>query len=211
VLGELLVDLELAPSAPVASGCGSCRSCLDACPTGAFVDAYTLDARRCISYLTIELRGPIPRELRPAIGRWVFGCDICQEVCPFNQSSRPRPYEPALGAQAIASAPDLIELLELTSSGYRRLVKKRALGRANRVTLQRNAAVALGNARAESAVPALTEALRSNPSALVREHVAWALGQIGTEEARRALAAAFEQETEPSVIAEIALASAELQ
>ena len=210
VLGELLVDLELTPSTPVASGCGSCRSCLDACPTGAFVDAYTLDARRCISYLTIELRGSIPRALRPAIGRWVFGCDVCQEVCPFNQSSRPRPFEPSLGARAIANDLDLVELLQLTSSGYRRLVKKRALARANRVTLQRNAAVALGNARAASAVPALTEALRSNPSALVREHVAWALGQIGTEEARRALAGAFEQETEPSVIAEIALASAEL-
>jgi len=209
VLGELLIDLELAPSAPVASGCGSCRSCLDACPTGAFVDAYTLDARRCISYLTIELTGPVPRHLRPAIGRWVFGCDICQEVCPYNQSSRARAGDPALLPRSGLSEVDLSALLELTASGYRRLRRRSAILRVNRLQLQRNAAIALGNSRSPLAVAPLAQALGSNPSALVRGHAAWALGRIGNEPARDALQAAAGHEPDAFAAAEIELAKAE--
>jgi epoxyqueuosine reductase len=117
LLGELLVELELSPSEPIAAGCGSCRTCLDACPTGAFVDAYTLDARRCISYLTIELKGAIPPALRPSIGSWVFGCDICQEVCPFNRSARPQPHAGVLAGRPALGEIELVSLLELTSSG----------------------------------------------------------------------------------------------
>ncbi|HTV21962.1 MAG TPA: tRNA epoxyqueuosine(34) reductase QueG [Polyangiaceae bacterium] len=207
LLGELLVDIEITPTrANQTAGCGSCRSCLDACPTGAFVDAYTLDARRCISYLTIELRGPIPRELRPAIGRWVFGCDICQEVCPFNHSPKARAGDPALAPRAGTTDLELCALLSLGSAGHRRLVRNSALKRINRASLQRNAAVALGNSGAPSVVPALATALRDNPSALVRGHVAWALGRIGTDAARDALTEARERETDAFVLQEIALA-----
>ena len=208
LLGELLVDLELWPSEPIAPGCGSCRSCLDACPTRAFVDAYTLDARRCISYLTIELKGPVPRALRPSIGSWVFGCDVCQEVCPFNRS-RSRPHDAALAGRPALGEIELVSLLELTSSGYRRLVRKRALGRVNRVQLQRNAAVALGNTGAPSAVEPLARALLDNPSALVRGHAAWALGRIGGLRARSALLRALELEAEASARQEIELALCE--
>jgi epoxyqueuosine reductase len=210
LLGELLVDLELAPSSPVAAGCGSCRSCLDACPTSAFVDAYTLDARRCISYLTIELHGAIPRELRPSIGRWVFGCDICQEVCPHNQSPKRAPGDAALSARPGADELDLRELLSIGSAAHRRLVRRSALKRVSRTRLQRNAAVALGNSRDPSAVPALASSLGTNSSPLVRAHVAWALGQIGTEAAKAALASARQCETDSAVIEEIELANAEL-
>ena len=206
LLGELLVDLELRPSEPIAAGCGSCRACLDACPTGAFVDAYTLDARRCLSYLTIELKGAMPRELRAAIGTWVFGCDLCQEVCPFNRSSRPRPLDAGLAEKPALDEIELVALLELTSSGYRRLVRKRAIGRVNRVQLQRNAAVALGNTRSPSALEPLARALGANVSALVRGHVAWALGRIGGSEAHRTLTAALQLEVDATVREEIALA-----
>jgi epoxyqueuosine reductase len=209
LLGELLVDLELAPSTPVSAGCGSCRSCLDACPTGAFIDAYTLDARRCISYLTIELSGPIPRHLRAAIGRWVFGCDICQEVCPYNQSSRARGGDDALQPRSSTSDIDLVGLLELTASGYRRLRRRSAILRVNRVQLQRNAAVALGNGRSPAAVAPLVRALVSNPSPLVRGHAAWALGRIGTGPARAALQAAAGHEADHFVSEEIELAKNE--
>jgi epoxyqueuosine reductase len=206
LLGELLIDLELAPDQPLARGCGSCTTCLVACPTSAFVDAYTLDARRCISYLTIELKGPIPRALRPLIGRWVFGCDVCQEVCPFNQSRRPRPTEPGLAPHARLTEPELVSLLELSASGYRRFVKRSALRRIGRVQLQRNAAVALGNSgRAEAAAP-LGRSLAENPSALVRGHAAWALGRLPGQAAPELLRAQRARERESSVLEEIGLA-----
>lgn len=203
LLGELLTDLELSAPAPIAAGCGTCTACLDACPTAAFVDAYTLDARRCISYLTIELRGSIPRELRPLIGRWVFGCDICQEVCPYNQSRRTPAIDPRLRARAELTNPDLEALLQLTASGYRRFVKRSALRRVHRPVLQRNAAVALGNAGQAASIPALRRSLAENTSPLVREHVAWALGRLGTPTARQVLEEHREQETAQVVLEEI--------
>jgi epoxyqueuosine reductase len=209
LLGELLIDIELAPGTPIAPSCGSCRACLDRCPTSAFVDAYTLDARRCISYLTIELRGAIPRPLRPLIGRWVYGCDICQEVCPFNHSRHPTPGDLRLQARAELSDPDLVKLLELTTSAHRRLIRNSALGRVSRPRLQRNAAVALGNTRREEAVAPLARSLSGNPSALVRGHVAWALGRIGTEPARAALASQRSVELDESVLEEISFAESD--
>lgn len=206
LLGELLIDLELAPDQPLSRGCGSCTTCLVACPTSAFLDAYTLDARRCISYLTIELKGAIPRALRPLIGRWVFGCDVCQEVCPFNQSRRPRPTDPALAPHARLSEPELVSLLELSASGYRRFVKRSALRRIGRVQLQRNAAVALGNSGLLAAVEPLGRSLAENPSALVRAHAAWALGQLPGQAARELLRAHRAREQESSVLEEIDLA-----
>ena len=177
MLGELLVDAEISPDTPMAPRCGSCRLCLDACPTGAFVDAHVLDARRCISYLTIETSGPIPRELRPLIGVRVFGCDVCQETCPFNASPS-RPAESALGRREALQEPDLLALLNLGSAGYRRLVRRTALRRVSRTTLQRNAAIALGNSNSREAVLPLTRAATSHAQALVREHAVWGLGEL---------------------------------
>ena len=179
MLGELLVDVEIPADAPLAPRCGSCRLCLDACPTGAIVDAHVVDARRCISYLTIELNGPIPRDLRPLMGARVFGCDICQDVCPFNASAEQKPSAPELAARPALSAPDLIGLLELGSARYRQLVKGTALRRTHRAQLARNAAVALGNSKDARAVIPLARAVSAHRSALVRGHAAWALGEIG--------------------------------
>jgi len=185
VLGELLVDAELAataPSEPPKPRCGACRSCLDACPTQAFVDAYVLDARRCISYLTIEHRGAIPRELRRAIGTWVFGCDVCQEVCPFNAGAggrvdrwlRPRSLDHAL--------PDLVALAGKGANQLRQLVRRTALRRVPRDALLRNIAVALGNTGDPRAVAPLVELL-GHRAPLVRGHAAWALGELGAVDA----------------------------
>jgi epoxyqueuosine reductase len=181
VLGELLLDLELPASAPVRQGCGACRACLDACPTGAFVDAHVLDARRCISYLTIENQATIPRELRAPIGTRVFGCDVCQEVCPFNASPQPRERAPELAPRPELEVVDLIALLELGAAGYRKVARRTALRRATRDTLARNAAVALGNSGDERAVEPLGRALRAHKSPLVRAHAAWALGELASK------------------------------
>lgn len=180
LLGELLVDLEIEPlhaKSPVL-GCGECRACLDACPTGAFRGPYVLDARRCVSYLTIELQGPIPEDLRRPIGTRVFGCDVCQQVCPFNASSRTRPEAPELSPFPRLTTLDLAELLFIGSAAYRKLVRRTALRRASRTTLQRNAAVALGNSDDPAAVPPLVRALDDHPSGLVRAHAAWGLGEL---------------------------------
>jgi epoxyqueuosine reductase len=179
LLGELLLDVELPPATPVRAGCGSCRACLDACPTGAFVDAHVLDARRCISYLTIENQGPIPRELRAAIGTRVFGCDVCQDVCPFNASAAPKPRAPELLPREALEHVDLVGLLTLGAAGYRRLVRRTALRRVTVATLARNAAVALGNSGDPRAKEPLLRALGRHRSALVRGHAAWALGRLG--------------------------------
>lgn len=203
-LGTLLTDADLPPSIPLQPRCGECTACLDICPTGAFVGPYVLDARRCIAYLTIEHRGVIPRELRRGIGTRVFGCDACQEVCPFN-GDKPRPWAPELSHPAGLSV-DLIELLELRSSGYRRLVKGRALRRVSRPMLQRNAAVALGNSGAAAAVDPLVRCLRENPNALVRLHAAWALGELGGDAARRALEGAHDSDEAAEVREEAGLA-----
>jgi epoxyqueuosine reductase len=178
LLGELLLDIELEPSRAVRPGCGSCTRCLSACPTSALVTPYVLDARRCISYLTIELKGAIPRALRSLIGDHVFGCDICQDVCPWNHGRRPT-TDPELAPRAELQAPALVELLFLTSSGYRKLVRGSALARVSRARLARNAAVALGNSKSSRAEAPLARALLEHSSALVREHAAWALGELG--------------------------------
>jgi epoxyqueuosine reductase len=179
VLGELLLDqLAEVTSEPERKRCGQCRACLDACPTGAFVDAFVLDARRCISYLTIENPGPIPRELRPLMGLHVFGCDICQEVCPFNAGAG-SPAAPELAARsAERGAPDLIALLNLGTNQLRQLMARSAMRRAGRAQLRRNVCVALGNAGDARAIPALIRAL-DDRTALVRAHAAWALGRLG--------------------------------
>jgi epoxyqueuosine reductase len=180
VLGELLVDVECAPApSEVAPRCGECRACLDACPTGAFVDAYTLDARRCISYLTIESTGAIPRELRALVGDRVFGCDVCQEVCPFNAGEHAG--APELAPRAGYARPSLVRLLGLGAAQFRKWNRQSALRRVHRAQLLRNVAVALGNVGGAAELVALARAL-DEKWPLVRAHAAWAVGEIGRRE-----------------------------
>ena len=187
--------------------CGNCVRCIDACPTGAIVAPYVIDNARCISYLTIENRGPIPRELRPQMLNWVFGCDICQDVCPVNRKAQPA-IEPAFQRKELGLL-DLVELLELSEVEFRRRFQGSPILRAKRVGLQRNACVALGNRQDPAAVPALGRALATGEP-LVRGHAAWALGHIGGTQARFALKQAASGETAPGVLAEIAAALEEL-
>ena len=206
LLGELLLAVELPAiePGPDQGTCGRCTRCLDACPTGALVAPHVLDARRCISYLTIELKGAIPRELRPRLGNRVFGCDICQEVCPWNQRFARPTLEPAFQPGPDALAPKLVDLLALDAADFRSRYRSSAVLRAKRRGLLRNAAVAMGNWGDHSAVVPLTRALRGDEP-LVRGHAAWALGQIAGPEARSALAAAAGAETDPWVQEEISL------
>jgi epoxyqueuosine reductase len=210
VLGELLVDVPIAPDQPERSRCGRCRLCLDACPTGALVDSYQLDARRCISYLTIEHRGWIPRALRSSMGQWIFGCDVCQTVCPFNAGRGARETTSMFGTNQAVSALPLGELLHLGAAQYRKLVRGSALERVSVRQLGRNAAVAAGNSGDQRLVPALAEALRAHPSGLVRGHAAWALGRLGGQEARSALRCAAESDTDAEVRWEAACAVEDL-
>lgn len=207
-LSQVVTDLELEPDEPLAKNCGECVMCIDDCPTGAIVAPYVIDNRRCISFLTIELRGPIPRDLRPLVGDWVFGCDICQDVCPVNRKAA-EGLEPAFRQRHDFGAPALIPLLDLDDEGFRERFRGSPIKRAKRVGLQRNVCVALGNIGDEAAVPALVKALESQ-DALVRGHAAWALGRIGGREAAAALRAAWDAEREPSARSEIELALGEL-
>lgn len=203
LLGTLLTDLPVMPDQAPTRDCGSCRLCLDACPTGALDAPYQLDARRCISYLTIEQRGPIPRDLRPAIGARVFGCDICQEVCPYNHGRGPVPWPELEPRPEVGTDLDLVELLGLDDVAFRQRFKGTSLTRTKRRGLLRNAAVALANAGDPGAVPALAHALAQELEPLVRAHAAWALRRIGGPEAEAALAEAREHELDPVVRAEL--------
>jgi epoxyqueuosine reductase len=181
LLGEIITDLECAPlpTHDAQPRCGQCTRCLEACPTGAFVAPYTLDSRRCIAYLTIENTGPIPRELRPLVGERVFGCDVCQEVCPFNAAEHEG--TPELAPRPGYAHPSLVQLLGLGAAQFRKWQRGSALRRIHRPQLLRNVAVALGNVGTLAEVPPLMQAL-GEPSPLVRVHVAWALAAIVTRE-----------------------------
>lgn len=231
-LGSLLLEIDLEEDQPFeADHCGRCRACLDGCPTGALLGrdsngAPVMDATRCISYLTIELRGPIPRALRPLIGNRVFGCDICQEVCPFTRKfSRPAsepsfaaraPGEPPFGVQLEPGAlrshpgtasPSLMALLEtaLDEAAWDSFSKGSALRRAGRSGFARNVCVGLGNWASPDAVPVLTRAL-SDEEPLVRAHAAWALDRVGSAEARSALSSRASVESDASVLEELSAA-----
>ena len=200
-LGELFVSIPLTYDRPIPDRCGKCDLCLKACPTGAFAGPYVLDARRCISYLTIELKGFIPRHLRPLIGNHIFGCDICQEICPYNVKARPT-VEKRYAPRKELYTPDLIPLLSLDEEEFRRRFRGSPILRAKRRGLLRNVAVALGNSKNSEAVPALARVL-DDREALVRGHVAWALGQIGSPQAIGALEKRLPVENDPAVRMEI--------
>jgi epoxyqueuosine reductase len=175
-LSEIITTLELEPDAPEKNRCGSCARCIAACPTQAITGPFQLDARRCISYLTIELRGAIPEELRPAIGNRIFGCDDCLQVCPWNRFAREGRMMKAHGRADLA-APDLVELLSLDEPGFKRRFAGTPLLRVKRRGLLRNVCVALGNVGGGSALPALHKAAE-DPEPLIAEHARWAIDRI---------------------------------
>lgn len=198
-LGALLVDLPLAAASPPhADRCGTCARCIGACPTGAIVAPYVLDARRCISYLTIENRAAIPEEFRRPMGNRVFGCDDCQDVCPWNRFARPSrlvaDFSPRNGLNTVR----LEELLELSDEEFKQKFRGSPVLRAKRAGLARNVAVALGNRGDPAGVPALRRAL-VDEAPLVRSHAAWALGEIASEEAELALRICLDTEQHEEV------------
>jgi epoxyqueuosine reductase len=177
-LAELLLSIELPPDEPFSSDhCGACQRCLEACPTRCILPDRTLDARRCISYLTIELKVEIAPELRPLLGEWVFGCDICQQVCPWNQRFAARQGDPAFAPRPGFPMPDLLAEISLSAEEFNRKFKASPLRRAKRRGYLRNVAVALGNTGAPAALPAL-QAACNDPEALIAQHAAWAIEQI---------------------------------
>ncbi len=205
-LGEILVDVELSYDEPIkAGGCGSCTRCQVACPTAAFSGPYVLDARRCISYLTIELKGPIPRELRPLMGNHIYGCDVCQEVCPWNRKFGQFAPPDRFNARDDRVAPALLGLIALDDDGFRERFRHSPIKRAKRRGLLRNVAVALGNWGDPRAIPALANALHDHEP-LIRGHAAWALGRIGGDTARAALEQRRSVENDSWVLEEIELA-----
>lgn len=206
MLGELLLDLDLEPDAPLDRNCGRCQICLDRCPTGAIVAPYTIDTPACISYLTIENQGAIPRHLRPRLGDWVFGCDVCQEVCPYTGAAQDAPDPAFLPGDIEHAYPSLHALLAMSASTFRQRYRGTAVLRARRRGLARNAAVALGNIGAEADARTLATVLLGHDIPLVRGHVAWALGRIGGKTARAALEVAWRRERDPDARAEVALA-----
>jgi epoxyqueuosine reductase len=188
-LGEIITTLDLEPDAQGLEQCGSCTKCLEACPTGALVEPGVLDSNRCLSYLTIELRAPIPEVHRAALGSHVYGCDICQEVCPYNRpapQSGDAPWQPRPGLDL----PRVVDLWRRSDADLRALVKGSAMTRARLVGLRRNLAVAMGNSGDAAAFTALEEPAGDRPSMddpLVREHVEWAIRRArGTGDDRRA-------------------------
>ncbi|OGI47861.1 MAG: tRNA epoxyqueuosine(34) reductase QueG [Candidatus Muproteobacteria bacterium RIFCSPHIGHO2_12_FULL_60_33] len=175
-LGELYTDLPLPVDAPAENHCGTCHACLDVCPTQAIVAPYELDARRCISYLTIELRGSIPEDLRPLIGNRIYGCDDCQLVCPWNRFARPT-TEPDFAPRHDLDAPELIRLFSWTEEEFMKYTEGSAIRRIGYECWLRNIAVALGNAPTSGAIVNALRIRSDYPSELVREHVRWALAR----------------------------------
>jgi epoxyqueuosine reductase len=205
LLASLVLSLELAPDRPSRRNCGSCHACLPSCPTGALLAPGVIDAPRCISYLTIEHAGPIPKRLRSLMGSWVFGCDLCQEACPINERLSPEPVRPGPSSTAKGPVPfpDLVELLTLSEQSFRARFGATTIRRSGRERLARNAAVALGNSGQRSVVPALARVVTEDPSSLVRGASAWALGQLGGGAAISELIRALAEESDPEVVTEI--------
>ncbi|HEY3333140.1 MAG TPA: tRNA epoxyqueuosine(34) reductase QueG [Capsulimonadaceae bacterium] len=176
-LGEVIVDVALVPDTPHSTHCGTCFRCQPACPTGAIVGPYELDARRCISYLTIELKGSIPIDLRPLIGTRIYGCDDCLAACPWNKFAVTS-TDAAVQPSADLVSPDLVPLLGLDSDAFREKFRNSPIRRTKRRGFLRNVSVALGNAGDPSALPALETARDTDDEPLVREHAAWAITRI---------------------------------
>ncbi|MCS7254870.1 MAG: tRNA epoxyqueuosine(34) reductase QueG [Armatimonadota bacterium] len=203
-IGELLTNVELEPTeAFERDRCGICNRCIEACPTGALISPKLLDARRCISYLTIEHRSAIQFELRERIGRWIFGCDICQQVCPWNNKAKVGATVEQWKTRYEMFRQNLLELLSLSEDNFKRRFSGTPIARIGRKRFLRNVVVALGNTMDERAIEPLARLLCSNEDSLVRSHAAWALGRIGNRMARTALERFWKQECDECVRSEI--------
>ena len=200
-LAEIITTLELTPDKPVLKTCGSCRRCVDVCPTGAITSDYEVENDLCISYLTIENRGPIPVELRKPIGTWIFGCDLCQEICPVNQLAGDVAFDDFSIRESMNEF-DMRDILRMSQSDFDAKFRGTPIMRAKYVGMQRNVCVALGNIGDPSDILLLEKTL-GNESALVRSHAVWALVQIGTEESLATLERLRLTEQDPLVIAEM--------
>jgi epoxyqueuosine reductase len=205
-LGAIFTTLDLPADTPQADSCGSCRACLDACPTAAFPAPYRLDARRCISYLTIEHKGPIPRDLRPLIGNRIYGCDDCLAVCPWNKFAQAA-REAKLAAREALRAPPLAELARLDDAAFRALFSKSPVKRTGRDRFLRNVLIAIGNSD-DAALAAEAERRLGDASPLVRGAAVWALGRVAPERIAPLAEAYRKTETDPDVEAEWNAASA---
>lgn len=204
LLAEVLLGVPLVADTPFETDhCGSCTRCLEACPTNCILPDRTIDARRCVSYLTIEEKGSINPELRPFVGDWLFGCDICQQVCPWNQRFSRSTDDPAFQPRPALDPPSLSQFLKLSPESWRESLRTSPLERPRRRGLLRNAAVVAGNQRQESLLPVLIECMLRDPEPLVRGHAAWAVGRISGREAEEALERAAQQEQDPEVLREI--------
>jgi epoxyqueuosine reductase len=203
LLGELLLDIDIEPDAPLRPRCGRCQRCLDACPTGALIHPYELFAPRCISYLTIEHRGPLPWEVRTLLANWVFGCDICQEVCPYTAAAQ-RADDPVVFPERLEHCfPSLEWLLTMSEDEFRSVYRGRPVLRAKRVGLARNAAVALGNVGDQRHLETLAWAVLAHDEPLVRSHAAWAMARIDYTASLPVLQRALAQESDSSARQEI--------
>ncbi len=202
LLAEILLGIDLPADDPfITDHCGSCTRCLDHCPTGCILPDRTLDAGRCISYLTIENKGEIPLPLREQVGDWLFGCDICQQVCPWNRFA-PEKGDKSFTPRAGVPPENLTDEVTLSAEGFNRKFKDSPVKRAKRRGYLRNTMVVLGNRKKLEDVSGLAAALE-DPESLVRQHAAWALGKIGGLEAKQALLNALTREVQAAVIAEI--------
>lgn len=200
-LGQLILNVELEPDTPLKKNCGNCTQCIDDCPTGAIVAPYVIDNSKCISYLTIELKGSIPVHLRTLMGDWIFGCDICQDVCPVNRKAKPGNL-PEFKQRPGFSTPTLVEILNLDQEEFSNTYRGTPIKRAKLSGLKRNACVALGNNGDKSAIKPLAGVLYDS-SSVVRGHAAWALGQLGGRESENHLRQALLDEKEPEARSEI--------
>ncbi len=203
MLGELVVDIDIQPDIPLKPKCGQCTRCLDVCPTGALVDEYVLHTPSCISFLTIELRDAIPPEIRPRLGEWVFGCDLCQEICPYTNAALPE-EDPTFEPRTIDHAyPPLHWLLTMDEAEFRSAFSGTAVMRAKWAGMARNASVAIGNIGSEKDLEILERTVSSHPEPLARGHAAWAMGRINLKASSEALSQLRVRETDPSVRSEI--------
>ena len=207
-LSQVITDLYLKPDSPLKKTCGNCVKCIDDCPTGAIVAPYVIDNEKCISYLTIELRGVIPRKLRTLMGDWIFGCDICQDVCPVNKKASQGNLD-AFHQRPGFSTPDLVEILNMDQAEFSTKYKDSPIKRAKLVGLKRNACVALGNNGDPNAITALSTALKTTEN-VVRIHAAWALGMIGEKNSLEVLEEALLSEEDQDTIDEIQMSIGEI-